>query len=173
MKRIIAIGLFMMVSLKMFAQVNLQTGSATFSLPMFNWQDDKSRLTGGVSLNYYSGNGLRTAEVAANVGQGWNLAAGGVITRMQVGEPDDQMPKEGAVEDINKYPPGYLYNTKDVNAGCPKALAKYPIFEDENHVYKQHNAVAADRELDYFSFQFNGRSGMFVLNGKVGGGAIV
>ena len=101
------------------AQVNLQTGSATFSLPMFNWQDDKSRLNAVVALNYTSGNGLRVDEVASNVGQGWNLIAGGVITRMQIGEPDDQKPylPPGAeiVEDETKYPAGYLYNTNSNN----------------------------------------------------------
>src|SRR5690349_2614696 len=73
-----------------YGQVNLQTGSATFSLPMFNWQEDKSRLSSIVALNYSSGNGLRVNDVASNVGQGWNLLAGGVITRIQAGEPDDQ-----------------------------------------------------------------------------------
>src|SRR3954462_4900554 len=76
-------------------QVNLQTGSATFSLPMFNWQDDKSRLNSLIALNYSSGNGLKVNEVASNVGQGWNLLAGGVITRIQAGEPDDQKPRAG------------------------------------------------------------------------------
>lgn len=146
-------------------QVNLQTGGATFSLPMFNWQDHKSRLNATVSLNYNSGNGLKTSDVATNAGQGWNLIAGGVITRMQVGEPDDQKPREGSgIDDITKYPPGYLYNTKSADSGCPIALKNYPVFGDQNHLYRQHNSVAADRELDYFSFQFNGRTGMFVLS---------
>ncbi len=155
------------------AQVNLQTGSATFSLPMFNWQDDKSRLNSIVALNYNSGNGLKADEVASNIGQGWNLLAGGVITRMQVGEPDDQKPyfddqihadhTEG-IGDITKYPAGYLYNDDDVyTKGCPIALTKYPLFGDKNHIYKQHNKISIDRELDYFSFQFNGHSGLFVL----------
>jgi len=52
------------------AQVNLQTGSATFSLPMFSWQDDKSRLNSIVALSYNSGNGLKVNDVASNVGQG-------------------------------------------------------------------------------------------------------
>ncbi|MFX8668691.1 hypothetical protein ABTM51_21425, partial [Acinetobacter baumannii] len=74
--------------------------------------DDKSRLNAAVALSYNSGNGLRVNDVASNVGQGWNLIAGGVITRMQVGEPDDQMPYNGngTPEDITKYPAGYLYD---------------------------------------------------------------
>lgn len=151
----------------MNAQVNVQTGSAVFGVPMFNWQDDKSRLHVNVAINYNSGNGLKVNEVASNVGQGWNLLAGGSVTRMQVGEPDDQYAYngDGTIEDEQQYPAGNLYNTDDVyTKGCPKSLARYPLFEDKNHVYKQHNVVAKDRELDYFAFNFNGKSGLFVLN---------
>lgn len=146
------------------AQVNPQTGSATFSLPMFNWQDDKSRLNSVVALNYNSGNGLKVNSVASSVGQGWSLVAGGFISRLQAGEPDDQKPRDGAVEDVSKYPPGYLYDPQSAKDGCPGALVKYPLFRDKNHIYKQHNSVAADKELDKFSFSFNGRTGVFVLD---------
>ena len=146
-------------------QVSLQTGGANFSLPMFNWQDDKSRLVTSIGLTYNSGNGLRVNDVASNVGQGWNMLAGGVITRMQVGQPDDQYPSGTDNEyDVTRYPAGYLYATQDPKLGCPKALTKYPIFGDENRLYSQHNLLAEDKELDYFSFQFNGRAGMFVLD---------
>ena len=76
--------------LKPSAQVSLQTGSAVFSLPLFDWKDDKSRLMSTIALGYSSGNGLKVNDIASNVGQGWNLVAGGVISRMQIGEPDDQ-----------------------------------------------------------------------------------
>ncbi len=152
------------------AQVNIQSGSANFSLPVFNWQDDKSRLSGAVSLNYNSGTGLKVNDMASNMGQGWALQAGGSISRLQAGEPDDQKPREGATDDITKYPPGYLYNNADISAGCPQALARYPIFQYSNTLYKQHNAVAADRELDLFAFQFMGTGGVFVLNKETGTG---
>lgn len=166
MKKIITlIGIALFV-VKAGAQVNLQTGSATFSIPMFNWQDDKSRLNGVVALSYNSGNGLKVSDVASDIGQGWNLIAGGVITRMQIGEPDDQKPYNGnwKIEDIQRYPAGYLYDTASATKGIPQALTRYPIFGDQNHIYKQLNKVAADKEMDYFSFQFNGFSGLFVLD---------
>ncbi|MBS1578291.1 MAG: hypothetical protein JST29_01470 [Bacteroidetes bacterium] len=173
--KIIYCGLLFSLSFhKLSAQVNLQTGSATFSVPMFNWQDNKSRLNSIVALNYNSGNGLRVNDVASSVGQGWNLLAGGVVTRMQVGEPDDQKGYAGdeainGVEkysDITRYPNGYLYDTATGGAakGVPKALRRYPIFGWENQLYKEHNVVAQDRELDYFAFQFNGVSGQFILD---------
>lgn len=153
------------------AQVNLQTGSALYNIPIFNWKDQKSRLTANLSINYNSGNGLKTNEVASNIGQGWNIVAGGVITRTQIGEPDDQKPR--ATNDITRYPPGYLYNTVSPEAGAPVALTRYPIYNQRNQLYKQRNDVAADRELDHFNFQFNGRSGIFVLNSSNNTGTIL
>src|ERR1700755_3056218 len=91
-KRVIYLGILLVLAfVKSHAQVNLQTGSAVFTLPMFDWQDDKSRLNSVVALSYSSNNGLKVNEVSSNFGQGWNLVAGGVITRTQVGEPDDQV----------------------------------------------------------------------------------
>jgi hypothetical protein len=155
---------------KSFAQVNLPTGSATFNLPIFNWQDNKSRLNSIVELDYNSANGLKVNDVASNVGEGWNLLQGGVITRIQVGEPDDQKEYHNGsleqIDDVTKYPAGFLYTDTDPLAfpGCPESLTKYPIFKDRDHLYKQHNGVARDGELDYFAFSFNGRSGMCALD---------
>src|ERR1700739_821742 len=155
------------------AQVNLQTGAAVFTLPIFNWQDDKSRLNAAIGLMYNSGNGLRVNDIASNVGQGWNLIAGGEVTRIQVGLPDDEQDNEGngTVNDVNKYPPGWLYNTAPASQGCPNGLFYSPIFPNANTIYSDHNSVAADREQDYFTVQFNGRAAMFVLsksNGDIG-----
>ncbi|HEV7781422.1 MAG TPA: DUF5977 domain-containing protein [Chitinophagaceae bacterium] len=145
-------------------QVNLQTGSATFSLPIFDWQDNKSRLKSIVALSYNSGNGLKVNDVSSDVGQGWSLVAGGQIVRMQAGEPDDQVARAGGDDDIKRYPPGRLFATVPAANGCPNALLKYPVLQWANIFYAQHNFVAEDRQLDYFSFQFNGKAGMFILD---------
>ena len=57
--------------------------------------------------------------------EGWILQQGGIITRVQVGEPDDQEAYEDtlrpdAIEDLTKYPAGYLY-TRDSSGrfACP------------------------------------------------------
>lgn len=164
-KRLFYACIFLGCTGKLFAQVNLQTGSATFSLPMFNWKDSKSRLYAGVALSYNSGNGLKVNDVASNAGQGWSVVAGGVITRLQVGEPDDQKAYGQPSEtDITKYPDGFLYATVPAGNGCPEALTKYPIYGSMNQLYSQHNIIAEDKQTDYFSFQFNGKAGLFVLD---------
>src|SRR5437868_6504251 len=155
-KIIISFSLAITMAIGAAAQVNLQTGSAVFTLSMLNWQDDKSRLNSAIGLNYSSGNGLKVTEVASNVGQGWQLQAGGVITRMQVGEPDDQQAygPTNNDNDVTRYPAGYMYAPYAASLGCPQALTKYPIYKPKNQIYNQHNTTAEDRQLDYFSFNF-------------------
>ena len=168
MRKIFLVLFLIKVSFCSYSQVDLPTGSATFSLPIFSWQEDRSRLSSTVSLNYNSGNGLKVSDVASNVGQGWSLLAGGSITRIQAGEPDDQKPRDGAIDDESKSPAGYLYDPRPYytfnSMACPGALPRYPLFKDKNHTYRQHNTVAVDTELDQFVFQFNGRTGVFVLS---------
>lgn len=83
MKKLLILFLSVTTVSKIMGQVNSPTGSATFSLSMFNWQDDKSRLNSIVALNYRrSGNGLKVSDVASSVGQGWSLIAGGEIIQV-------------------------------------------------------------------------------------------
>ncbi|MBX2922896.1 MAG: hypothetical protein KF746_11930 [Chitinophagaceae bacterium] len=164
-RRLIPVCILILFIAKTYAQVNLQSGSATFTLPMFNWKDDKSRLYTAISLNYNSGNGLKVTDVASSVGQGWNLVAGGSIVRMQVGEPDDQHSYGAASpSDRTKFPDGFLYGQIPVFQGCPGASLKYPIYSSRNQIYTQHNAISEDKQADYFSFRFNGKAGMFILD---------
>lgn len=155
------------------AQVNLQTGSPEQNFPLINYTDGKAGLSLDISLNYSGGNGLLVNEVASNVGTGWNVAVGGFITRMQNGEPDDQMAYNAsdfwadkdhtaAVKMVLKnYPNGYLFNPY-TNSGCNVGLNYYPVFKHKS-VYKELNLVASDMEQDKFFFNVNGRTGVFVI----------
>lgn len=163
-RRFFYLSLVALMAGKISAQVSLQTGSATFSLPIFNWEDDKSRLNSLLALSYNSGSGLKVNDIPSNVGQGWSLVSGGAIVRMQNGEPDDQWPRNGTEWDVTKYPAGMLYATVPASQGCPVALTKYPIYGWKNQIYNQHNVVVEDKQLDYFAFQFNGKAGMFVID---------
>jgi YD repeat-containing protein len=77
-------------SSNIFGQVNLQSGSAQYSIPLFSYSDKKSGLATDVQLSYSSGYGLIVNNIPSCVGQNWNLIAGGYIVRRQSGEPDDQ-----------------------------------------------------------------------------------
>lgn len=169
MKRALLLVLYFLLTFPMTqAQVVPQSGTASFSLPVFNWQDNKSRLKAFVALAYQSGNGIKVNEIPSNVGQGWALLQGGAVTRIQVGLPDDQKAyvstSPESIKDFKKYPNGRLWAGTNQNLGYHPQIAKYPLFSAQNEKYSNFNAITEDKQLDYFSFQFNGKSGIFLID---------
>jgi len=66
--------------------VSLYTGVPNITVPI--WQIKTNKLSLPVQLSYHA-SGIKVDEVASNVGLGWSLNAGGVITRTVRGLPDD------------------------------------------------------------------------------------
>ncbi len=67
---------------------DLYRGYVTESVPIYSLVAENG-FSVPVSLQYQT-RGIRVAEVASSVGLGWNLSAGGAITRVMRGQPDDQ-----------------------------------------------------------------------------------
>ncbi|MFD2034503.1 hypothetical protein ACFSKL_06870 [Belliella marina] len=68
------------------AGVSQYTGAVNVSIPLGTISGRE--LETSVSLNY-AGSGHRVQDVASSVGLGWSLSAGGMITRIVRGAPDD------------------------------------------------------------------------------------
>jgi hypothetical protein len=90
MKKLISTCFSVLLVFTSYCQVNQQTGSAVYNIPVFNYSDSKSGLSAGIGLNYNSGYGFKVNQMASAAGYGWAINAGGVIERVQNGEPDDQ-----------------------------------------------------------------------------------
>jgi len=164
-----------------FSQVNLQTGAAQANIPLYQYSDPGNRLGLSSSLVYVDGAGLKVSEMASAVGTGWQLDCGGMIARIQHGEPDDQ--KQNGTYNystdffnyvLSYYPNGYLYSEyspSDVidNGGGYSTYQQYlPYVINGNGTvgqtaYKMPPKYLTDREQDIFSFSFNGRTGTFVI----------
>lgn len=67
--------------------VNLYTGTATVSVPLFTL--DSKELKIPIGLSYADTRGIRVQDVANYVGLGWKLNAAGSVTRIVRGLPDD------------------------------------------------------------------------------------
>ncbi len=166
------------------AQVNLQTGAATYSMPIFSYSD-QSRLSTAISLGYIAGSGLKVNEVSSEVGTGWSLQAGGVISRVQRGLPDDQRrslsipnPLPQFIQMKRKeyytkyYPHGYLfsnYSPDDIITNRwgwiemlpPSTTCGY----DEWYTWiVQEEKIAADREQDIFRLDYGKGAVEFIIN---------
>ena len=162
-KLIVAV-ICLLSAFKIYGHVNMPEGSMNFTIPIYNYNDNFSKLSLKTELFYSSGNGLKVDQVSNFIGTGWDLTGVPVVSRVINGLPDDQIEKPGSVFDTTKYPAGYLYNNKDINLGCPTALIKYPIFENGGVWYEDDNITKGDRELDNFQFVLNGRTGTFVID---------
>jgi YD repeat-containing protein len=68
--------------------VDFYTGMAQVSVPICNLQSKELSIP--VSLDYVDGRGIRVQEYASQVGLGWHLNAGGSVSRVVRGFPDEQ-----------------------------------------------------------------------------------
>ncbi|MCP9749779.1 hypothetical protein EGI32_02195 [Ferruginibacter sp. HRS2-29] len=115
----------------------LHTGAANVSIPLFDVA------AGGVKMSLalsYSTNGVKVNDIASRVGLGWNLIAGGSITRTIHDEAD------GDPSVTWKSPPDF---------GNAAATYDYAFYANKDNY---------DTERDEYSFSVNGMSGKFFMD---------
>lgn len=113
--------------------VSYSTGVPDISVPI--WTIKCGSLNWPIALSYHAG-GIKVDESASSAGLGFAMTGVGSITRSQVGQPDEDISGEKAYEDVTANDVDYLYS---VQLG------------------------GNDSELDVFNYNFNGRSGKFVI----------
>jgi hypothetical protein len=119
--------------------VSAYTGIPSISIPLHNLAGNQ--LSVPLSLSYHAG-GIKVEEMASNVGLGWSLNAGGVITRTVRGRAD-----EG--------PMGYMNNNFQRDYLPSQANIELLRTAKDNNW---------DTEPDQFFFNVGGYSGKFFLN---------
>lgn len=119
--------------------VSYATGVPDISIPIHVLQEGPLSLP--VTLSYHAG-GIRASETASWVGTGWSLSAGGLVTRITMGLPDER---------VNGY----------YNVGDELTLT------DDNII--QAAGGSLDSEPDLFSFNIGSYAGKFLIDkaGKV------
>jgi hypothetical protein len=143
------------------AQVDLPSGKAQVDFPLFNYGND-DRLSTSISLVYTDGGGVKVNKMASNVGLGWELSCGGVISRITKGEPDDQM---GGTYGGDLFATGNLYTPYyGSRQTMPYGMGWVPLTQYSTDYFKYSAEVIADREQDEFVFQFGSRAGRFVID---------
>jgi hypothetical protein len=116
--------------------VNLYSGIPEISVPLYVLKGRKLNVP--ISLSYHA-SGIKVQDISSSVGLGWSLNAGGVITRIVRGVPDEEATN------------GYL--ARDFNS----TISNSSIFGSIS------NGII-DSEPDIFFFNFNGKTGRFVLD---------
>ena len=121
--------------------VDLYTGLASINLPLMELKGRSVGLL--VTVSYHSA-GNKVNEISSSVGLGWTLNAGGVITRMVRGKPDDH--EDGYVGDNQR--------GLDVDYDFNQLKPYFNTFSSNTW----------DAQPDIYFFNFMGKSGRFVLN---------
>ena len=124
-------------------QVNLFTGLPDISIPLFEVKVGEIAVP--ISISYHA-SGIKVGDWGSWVGLGWNLNAGGSITRNVMGLSD-----EG--------PDHYLSDNTVKVAGDV-----YTDTQEGLDYLRFINQGSLDAEPDVFSYNFPGKSGKFVFN---------
>lgn len=121
-----------------FNDAGLFTGSAELNIPLYQYTSGKLNLP--ISLSYRS-NGIKVDQLSSNVGLGWSLNAGGIITRIVRGKSDENNQILFPKGDISEY-------------GVRSPMSVKFFYEAGNY--------NVDSEPDIYAYNFGGYSGRFV-----------
>lgn len=143
--------------------VNLSTGQPSISVPLHTIS------YGGIDVAItlgYDASGIRVDQRPTWAGLGWNLQAGGVITRRVQGLPDDYEYPEANEPDYQGSQKGYLFQRAKLNSPNwlnPDTLMKIapPLVNGNPNPHQLVDGIPDD-----FSFNFGGYSGTFFVDEK-------
>ncbi len=122
--------------------VGLFTGTPNVAIPLYEYQTNNLSIP--ISLTYNS-NGIKVDQLSSNVGLGWSLNAGGVISRITRDKSDEYNNYFYPDEEIHK----------PLGKKSPRALEFFQMIADNPDV---------DSETDLFMYNFNGHTGQFIFN---------
>lgn len=118
------------------------TGVPDISVPLY--EVHSGSLTMPVSISYHAG-GRKVYDQTGPVGLGWNLNAGGMISRTVYGKPDDQTQ--------------FLGSSKKAANINQQDYYDFDFLKDAVDSYSR-----SDTEYDIFSYSCGGYSGKFVMD---------
>ena len=129
--------------------VGYYTGTPEISIPVCEVK--QGDLSVPVSLSYHA-SGIRVEEFAGWTGIGWTLNAGGAVTRVIRGLPDDKNDQQSFQNLAGQYTYEYLIG------GAAQG------FDSRGEVLRSIYDGCSDAEPDLFMFNFNGYTGKMMFN---------
>jgi|GEM_PF-534580 len=155
--------------------VNGYTGIPDISIPIFSTPTLSSEVNLSLSLNYHP-TSIAVDEVASYTGLGWNLMAGGTISRTIRGMADEiyivggvtQSTKIGLYHGDKSNPASPYFNSTNYYYLAEGILNDNPgdsgsNFKDEQFKWDGYELGRYDTEHDLYQFNFLGLSGRFYI----------
>lgn len=160
--------------------VQLYTGALNVGVPLYSLKSRSLDLP--ISLNY-NGSGVKVNDLGSWVGLGWSLNAGGVVSRVMRGLPDEY---NGNMDLKGRNLPAKGWLNPEVRGNSGLDLLDYFTSTNNNnranviefsnktgdYVYGGSNPSAWDTEPDEFYFSFGKYAGKFIFD-KDGGIQII
>lgn len=137
--------------------VSLYTGTVQINVPIY--EIDYMGYKVPISMTYHGG-GVRPDQHPGWVGLGWNLNAGGCISRIVNGLPDETYREDMVYADYKTM--GYFYTTEIYENTIPTKPDNMTYLGDDNLLYQFY--YHEDTAPDEFRFDFLGISGSFYLS---------
>ena len=141
--------------------VNMYTGTPQISIPLHTIQGREFALP--ISLSY-DASGIRVDQIATWVGLGWNLNAGGAVTRMVQGIPDGTGDYGKIYDSDHQEFIQYIQNN-NMATGTQHTVERW------NQLFDLQRELAngqVDLQPDLFPFNINGLSGTLFINYTTG-----
>ncbi|TCI85062.1 RHS repeat protein [Tenacibaculum sp. M341] len=139
--------------------LNLFEGKPTINIPIHTLQAGSISLP--VSLSYNAG--VKVNQVASDVGLGWNLNMGGVVSRTVNGLPDGEVNGSNYTKVTNSQVQSILSFYRGGNSTRIFTSSQGKRQELVN-MFKDYEKGNLDLEYDTFSFSVNGLSGTIVTH---------
>jgi len=147
--------------------VNNYTGIPNINIPLFSVQSRAKEVALNISLNYHPSS-VAVNEVASFVGLGWNLFAGGSISRTVRGLPDEMNEMNGlqrkGIYNDNYYE---LYAETDM-ANQNDYLNFVGKDDSKKFIWEAVEKGIRDTEHDLYQYNFMGYSGRFYMKKNLG-----
>ncbi|ASZ13082.1 hypothetical protein [Chitinophaga sp. MD30] len=140
-------------------KVGTYTGVPVINIPIYEIKSRDNSLS--IQLDY-SATGVKVAQEAGWAGLGWNLSAGGAITRIVRGIPDFTKTNNAGYYYASRFPPSVYQE--------PIPLGPNPT--GERAYFDAISRGEVDGEPDIFNYNFGPFSGSFVLGKRIDGGPV-
>lgn len=130
--------------------VNLFSGIPDISIPLYEIKIGELSIP--INISYHS-SGIKVNDIASRIGLGWDLHAGGSITRKIMGKADE-------------LPGNYLSATATSGNRVKLGSEIDPTTQDGLDYLRSVDQGYYDTEPDIFSYSFPGHNGKFLFNQK-------
>ncbi|MGG7667008.1 hypothetical protein, partial [Dyadobacter sp. BHUBP1] len=145
--------------------VSYYTGTANISIPIYTVQDGKITLP--ISISYHP-SGIKVADEASQVGLGWALNAGGVISRTIMGEDDFTLSRYFSPADnlpANSFPRANMQLGQAIPNN--QSAFNFDFYSQQSGpgplALKVEDGTNNEYEPDIYNFNFAGYSGKFII----------